>query len=118
MITTLNVYDLQTSLPGRFHRSCIHKKSRLAAGFLWWALRGSNSRPSRCKRDALPAELSAHRVYGKLYTRIKSINQAKNYPIYIFFDKLRINNYLYKRSKNGATDYIVSEPKEGDNADQ
>ena len=26
----------------------------------WWALTGSNRRPSRCKRDALPAELSAH----------------------------------------------------------
>ena len=25
----------------------------------WWALRGSNPRPSRCKRDALPTELSA-----------------------------------------------------------
>ncbi len=25
----------------------------------WWALTGSNRRPSRCKRDALPAELSA-----------------------------------------------------------
>ena len=26
---------------------------------LWWALTGSNRRPSRCKRDALPTELSA-----------------------------------------------------------
>src|SRR3546814_20812373 len=25
----------------------------------WWALTGSNRRPSRCKRDALPTELSA-----------------------------------------------------------
>ena len=33
----------------------------------WWALRGSNSRPSRCKRDALPAELSAHLVYERCY---------------------------------------------------
>lgn len=104
--------------PGVFTGVAFIKKTALRRVFLWWALRGSNSRPSRCKRDALPAELSAHRVYGKLYTRIKSINQAKNCPIYIFFDKLRINNYLYKRSKNGATDYIVSEPKEGDNADQ
>jgi len=23
----------------------------------WWALTGSNRRPSRCKRDALPTEL-------------------------------------------------------------
>ena len=26
----------------------------------WWAEPGSNRRPSRCKRDALPTELSAH----------------------------------------------------------
>src|SRR3546814_17799499 len=25
----------------------------------WWALTGSNRRPSRCKRDALPTDLSA-----------------------------------------------------------
>ena len=25
----------------------------------WWAMRDSNSRPSRCKRDALPTELIA-----------------------------------------------------------
>ena len=28
--------------------------------FAMWAVRGSNPRPSRCKRDALPAELTAH----------------------------------------------------------
>ena len=39
----------------------------------WWALRGSNSRPSRCKRDALPAELSAHLAYRKdIYTHKKN----------------------------------------------
>ena len=26
----------------------------------WWAVTGSNRRPSRCKRDALPTELTAH----------------------------------------------------------
>ena len=44
--------------------------------FYWWALRGSNSRPSRCKRDALPAELSARPIYEMLYTLIKKNNQA------------------------------------------
>ena len=29
------------------------------SGEKWWAVRGSNPRPSRCKRDALPAELTA-----------------------------------------------------------
>ena len=42
----------------------------------WWAMRGSNSRPSRCKRDALPAELSARPIYEMLYTLIKKNNQA------------------------------------------
>lgn len=27
---------------------------------IWWVLRGSNPRPSPCKGDALPAELSTH----------------------------------------------------------
>lgn len=26
----------------------------------WWAMTGSNRRPSACKADALPAELIAH----------------------------------------------------------
>ena len=35
----------------------------------WWVLRGSNPRPSPCKGDALPAELSTRKepkVYGNL----------------------------------------------------
>ena len=35
----------------------------------WWVLRGSNPRPSPCKGDALPAELSTRKepkVYGIL----------------------------------------------------
>src|SRR3954454_2183870 len=34
----------------------------------WWALRGSNPRPSPCKGDALPAELSA-RFRGRVPAR-------------------------------------------------
>lgn len=32
---------------------------RIPAIRLWWAMKVSNLRPSRCKRDALPAELIA-----------------------------------------------------------
>lgn len=32
----------------------------------WWALTGSNRRPTRCKRAALPAELSARRLRDAL----------------------------------------------------
>ena len=27
----------------------------------WWVVTGSNRRPSRCKRDALPTELTTHK---------------------------------------------------------
>ena len=33
---------------------------RYACPDIWWAVTGSNRRHSRCKRDALPAELTAH----------------------------------------------------------
>ncbi len=33
---------------------------------LWWAVQGSNLRPSACKADALPAELTA-RVFAVVY---------------------------------------------------
>ena len=39
------------------------------SGSIWWVLRGSNPRPSPCKGDALPAELSTQGgalVYGIL----------------------------------------------------
>ena len=32
----------------------------------WWAMTGSNRRPPRCKRDALPAELIALSGYIKI----------------------------------------------------
>ena len=35
----------------------------------WWALTGSNRRPSRCKRDALPTELSAR---GDFVPRVRA----------------------------------------------
>ena len=39
-------------------------KKRLESENIWWALRGSNSRHSACKADALPAELSAPKYYS------------------------------------------------------
>ena len=51
----------------------------------WWAMRGSNSRPSRCKRDALPAELIAHITNTALYTHLYFINQVFFLKFYIFF---------------------------------
>ena len=72
-------------------------------GLDWWALRGSNSRPSRCKRDALPAELSARSFNKETYTLIKNINQVFFLFIFYFFykypinqkDKINIFSYLH-----------------------
>ena len=42
------------------HVRPLHHGSALSRGKSWWRLRGSNPRPSACKADALPAELSLH----------------------------------------------------------
>ncbi len=34
-----------------------------------WTVRGSNPRPSACKADALPAELTVHIIVGNTYTK-------------------------------------------------
>ena len=42
---------------------CEHRKKAQAqpwAFLIWWSRGGSNSRPSHCERDALPAELRPH----------------------------------------------------------
>ena len=33
----------------------------------WWVVRGSNPRPSPCKGDALPAELTTRAVRSRVY---------------------------------------------------
>ena len=40
---------------------------------VWWVMTGSNCRPSRCKRDALPTELITH-DFKKM-----TFYQGKNY---------------------------------------
>lgn len=71
------------------------KKPRLKkSGLNWWALRGSNSRPSRCKRDALPTELSA-RLTESVYTKLKTINQVKNLKNITFFSIDKLTPCLY-----------------------
>ena len=42
------------------------KEQILNGGVQWWAVTGSNRRPTRCKRVALPAELTALRVLYQL----------------------------------------------------
>ena len=46
----------------------------------WWAVTGSNRRPSRCKRDALPAELTALEA-DLLNDKSEKVNQIKSRPI-------------------------------------
>ena len=49
---------------------------------IWWAMRDSNSRPPRCKRDALPAELIAQgSFFNKSTKRIGMyISKKKSFP--------------------------------------
>ena len=44
----------------------------------WWALKDSNLRPSRCKRDALPTELSALLQITLSITSRKDKSEIKN----------------------------------------
>ena len=52
-----------TSLLGRWKVAWECLETGLKDVNIWWALRGSNSRHSACKADALPAELSAPKYY-------------------------------------------------------
>ena len=47
-------YDKNNLFNARAHKMYNPKKIKK-----WWAMTDSNCRPSRCKRDALPAELIA-----------------------------------------------------------
>jgi hypothetical protein len=54
-------------------RAIAEKEAAELAEFLtkrWWTAGGSNSRPPRCERGALPTELAAHVPNGKCNTRI------------------------------------------------
>ena len=92
---------IPNSLSRAFSRlSAYHKKTTLSGGLYWWALRGSNSRPSRCKRDALPAELSAHPVFVKFLYTLKfqksSLFFIKLSLFYIFSANSISYNYKYR----------------------
>jgi hypothetical protein len=60
-----------------------HRPSRRAAQ--WWAVTGSNRRPSRCKRDALPAELTARdRSFMQIQMVahwVSRVNAVAGYPV-------------------------------------
>src|SRR4029453_7852202 len=47
----------------RVTRSC------LFVDMMWWTTRGSNSRPPRCERGALPTELVAHETRAGIVPR-------------------------------------------------
>ncbi len=58
---------LTTSPPIECQATSLHGESRLGnrdtVGGKWWAVTGSNRRHPRCKRGALPAELTAQNRY-------------------------------------------------------
>ena len=47
----------------------------------WWVLTGSNRRPSPCKGDALPAELSTQSTSGALYKALPRLPQDMKKPV-------------------------------------
>jgi hypothetical protein len=50
-----------TGVTGRYSNQLNYHSVKCIASrynYIWWVLRGSNPRPSPCKGDALPAELS------------------------------------------------------------
>src|SRR6516162_9666810 len=46
----------------------------------WWAVTGSNRRPSRCKRDALPTELTTPNAAGRFVRRRQDNRLAPSSP--------------------------------------
>src|SRR5450432_2322462 len=46
------------------------KATTIVALFIWWRRGGSNSRPSHCERDALPAELRPHGACNSSRNRV------------------------------------------------
>ena len=67
-------------------------------GLRWWVLRGSNPRPSPCKGDALPAELS---------TRMRALGSALVYGILKGFARFETWDFrrfdLYSRTGLGIS---------------
>ena len=58
---TTNAYAHAPSSTGPPAPTCRESARRASAKADWWAMTGSNRRPPRCKRGALPAELIAPR---------------------------------------------------------
>ena len=69
--------DRFSSLRGEaWPRNAKIKKPLAYEWFLWWALRGSNSRHPPCKGGALPTELNAQNKFVYLYYYIIFFCQA------------------------------------------
>ena len=51
---------LEPATPGVTGRYSNQLNYRCAILLEWWVMTGSNRRPSACKADALPAELTTH----------------------------------------------------------
>src|SRR5438105_917199 len=64
LIAALDTFDLFTTCPQNSDEDAVQQKrgsrSRLFPQEVWWTAGGSNSRPPRCERGALPTELAAH----------------------------------------------------------
>ena len=59
---------------GRYSNQLNYRSMRFVAK-LWWVERGSNPRPSPCKGDALPTELSTReQQWGRIILSLKIVS--------------------------------------------
>ena len=80
-VRTRNVIELCAAEAGsghdRQHTASARPKTSRAPSRRWWAVTGSNRRPSRCKRDALPTELTAPAALCAQITDSRAVRQAR-----------------------------------------
>jgi hypothetical protein len=69
---------------GRYSNQLNYRSKFRFLSFLWWVLRGSNSRPTPCKGAALPTELSTQKTYQRLS---QLLNEAVFYKLVYRFRK-------------------------------
>src|SRR5690606_16143162 len=79
----------------------------------WWAVTGSNRRPSRCKRDALPTELTAlarGALADRSAPRKPSHELCGVYPDFIEIACHRIGRPIGKSDEDAATIGVILNP--------
>lgn len=93
-------HALSYHVPGPFDPADVNRRRQASGVTTWWVLRVSNSRPSPCKGDALPAELSTPA------DRIPAPWEARNYTA-----KARVRPS--RRQMKGTRPFIFGKERAG-----